>query len=80
MTPEIPYHKQINTFTLIQSGGGTGPMKPGNRLKGMVPNPAGGSWQMRGDSISALLYEGFFNCIFWGRVVNDGEAVQYSIQ
>ncbi len=40
MTPEIPYHKQINTFTLIQSGGGTGPVKPGNRGHAAVLNPA----------------------------------------
>jgi len=33
--------KLKNIYTLIQSGGGTGPMKPGNRLLGMVPNPAG---------------------------------------
>jgi len=47
--------------TLIQSGGGTGPMKPGNRPCGMVPNPAGSrDFQKINQSFTLVFFAPYF--------------------
>ena len=35
----VEYYKKI-AYSLIKSGGGNGPMKPGNLAEAKVPNPA----------------------------------------